>query len=120
LFRWFTGYKGLLNWFKVLRAINDDTLVEITGVDYALYLVFLRYAAVLCLVLTMVNCFVLVPIYASGDPVAQEGLQWSSMNVLTLLNITGNNHKMRAAYFITLFIVPVSAFVLLVKYLLKY
>lgn len=47
-------------------------------------------------------------------------MAWSSMNVLTLLNITGNNHKMRAAYFITLFIVPVSAYVLLVKYLLKY
>ena len=42
--------------------------VEINGTDYTLYLVFLRYAAFLCSVITMFNAVLMVPLYASGAP----------------------------------------------------
>jgi hypothetical protein len=57
-----------INWFKVLRKIDDDKLLAMTGIDYTLYLVFLRYSAYLMGVLTIFGTIFMLPIYASGDP----------------------------------------------------
>lgn len=48
------------------------------GTDYTLYLVFLRYAAIVCLLLTVLNVVLLIPIYVSGDPIYQDN--WKSQN----------------------------------------
>jgi Late exocytosis, associated with Golgi transport len=64
----FNATQGMFNWFVVLWNIKDSRLVEINGVDYTLYLVYLRYAATLFAAITLFNCMVMIPIYASGDP----------------------------------------------------
>jgi len=56
------------NWFKVIRSIDDEKLLAMNGVDYTLYLVFLRYAAYLFLALTLFDVIFMLAIYASGDP----------------------------------------------------
>lgn len=38
------------------------------GNDYTLYLVLLRYSAYLCLFITLMNLVLMIPIYATGDP----------------------------------------------------
>jgi hypothetical protein len=58
----------MFNWFVVLWNINDKKLIELNGVDYTLYLVYLRYAATMFAVMTAFNCLVMIPVYASGKP----------------------------------------------------
>lgn len=64
-----SGFAGLFNWFRVLWKLSDEKLVELNGVDYTLYLVFLRYSAVLCVAFTGWNCCVMIPMYVTGEPV---------------------------------------------------
>lgn len=59
--------QGMFNWFKILWGLNDDKLIEINGIDYTLYLIFLRYAAVFFGLLTMFNLVCMIPIYATGN-----------------------------------------------------
>lgn len=42
------------------------------GNDYTLYLVFLRYAAYLCAIITVINLVFMIPIYATGDPLPED------------------------------------------------
>lgn len=59
----------MFNWFKVLWNIKDQDLIQLNGVDYTLYLVYLRYAATLFTAITLFNCLVMIPVYASGKPI---------------------------------------------------
>jgi len=59
----------MFNWFKVLWNIKDQDLIQLNGVDYTLYLVYLRYAAMLFAAVTLFNCLVIMPVYASGEPI---------------------------------------------------
>lgn len=72
---WIYGAKDMFNWFKVLWQLDDNRLQEINGSDYTLYLVYLRYASVLCAVITLFNCCVMVPLYASGEPLELDNWQ---------------------------------------------
>jgi len=59
---------SMLEWFHILRNIKDEDLRAITGTDYALYLMFQRYAAKLFAAITILNFIIFIPIYASGHP----------------------------------------------------
>lgn len=59
---------GILDWFHILRSISDEDLKIIGGADAALYVMFNRYAAIFFAVMSLFNCLVLMPIYATGDP----------------------------------------------------
>ena len=83
--------KGLFNWFKVLWNITDDNLIEINGIEYTLYLVFLRYASLFFYAITMLNLVCFIPIYLTGTPntsplfiVKYE----TTMNNITVINVT--------------------------------
>lgn len=116
-----SGFAGLFNWFRVLWKLNDEKLVELNGVDYTLYLVFLRYSAVLCATFTVFNCFCMIPLYVTGDPETHTSTTyWSTMNVLTLLNITAVKNKMAFTFVVEMVPVAACAFVMLWKYLSKY
>ena len=65
---WFLGFKDMNNWFKVLWALDDKKMLSIVGADYALYLIYLRYAGILCTAITVFNLCVMIPIYVSGTP----------------------------------------------------
>jgi len=116
-----SGLAGLFNWFRVLWKLNDEKLVELNGVDYTLYLVFLRYAAVLCATFTAFNCVCMIPLYVTGDPEPHTSSNdWSTMNVLTLLNVTDEPNKMAFTFVLEMVPVAACAFVMLWKYLLNY
>jgi len=53
---------------KVVRNIDDEKLLVMNGIDYTLYLVFLRYAAYLFATLSLFGIVFMLGIYASGDP----------------------------------------------------
>ena len=59
---------GLLDWFHILRRINDEDLKVISGTDGALYIIFIRYAAIFFSIITLINIVLFIPIYCSGDP----------------------------------------------------
>ena len=82
----------MFNWFKVLWNIKDQDLVQLNGVDYTLYLVYLRYAATLFAAITLFNCLVMMPVYASGEPIVNQYLNYtdSTLNEVTVLNITAS------------------------------
>jgi hypothetical protein len=89
------------------------------GTDYTLYLVFLRYAAWLCLVITAIDIVVLFPVYATGDPKDKDS-KWSTMNKLTFLNITLYDDKCIFVYVFTLFVITALSFFVLLKFKKKY
>lgn len=109
------------NWFKVLWSIDDKKMLRIVGADYALYLVYLRYAGNLCVAITLFNLCVMIPIYVSGDPLTDDDYkvnsELSSMNLLTVLNITENTSKMVFAYSVAVVLIPIFAFFMLYKFI---
>ena len=118
---WFLGFKDMFNWFKVLQSLDDEKMLKINGADYALYLVYLRYAAYLCAGIFAFDLVVMVPLYQSGDPMEADDYRThdslSSMNAITVLNITANKNKMIFAYVVAVFIVPSFAFFMLYKFI---
>ena len=94
--------EGMFNWFKILRKLSDTKLIEINGIDYTLYLIFLRYSAIYFACLTLFNLVCMIPIYATGDPIiSNEGKSQlnSTMDKITLTNITAKHGKMAFSYF---------------------
>ena len=53
----------LFKWVYQLYKISDKQIFELTPADGYLYLFFLKGAALLFLVLTILNCGILIPIY---------------------------------------------------------
>ena len=94
--RW-NAYTGLMNWFKLLRSLNEDKLLEFNGIDYTLYLVFLRLLSFFFLAITLYNAIVMVPIYLSGEN------ETTNMNKITVDHVSGN--KQIFSYFAALTIV---------------
>ncbi len=64
----FRNFDPLGQWFRVLWKLDDDQMQKMNGTDYTLYLVYLRYAAWLCLIITAANFSIIIPIYATGSP----------------------------------------------------
>ena len=96
----------------------------ICGTDYTLYLIFLRYAALLLFSITVFNGFVMVPLYTTGDPMPSDDYQlvdgMSNMNAATILNITGSAHKMIFAYICAIVVIPSFAFYMIFRFRQKY
>lgn len=101
---------GVLDWFHILRAISDEDLRSICGGDAALYLLFVRYAGLFFFGMTLFNCAILIPIYATGEPSDPNllidkdisGDQVISLLVITVLNVTGTPAKMITVYILIL------------------
>lgn len=77
----------------MLWKLDDDQIQEMNGTDYTLYLVYLRYCAYFCLVLTVINAFIMIPLYVGGTPATVDDWRTngaSAMNNLTILNITAS------------------------------
>ena len=59
--------KSLFTWYGLLRDIDDEDLKVICGTDCALFLVFERYAAYFFSFVTIINLFIFIPIYLTGN-----------------------------------------------------
>lgn len=66
------GPKGFMDWIKVLRAISDDEMKQICGTDAALFIIFVRYASNFFAISAVFGFLILVPIYATGDPIKES------------------------------------------------
>lgn len=101
----------------MLWSISDDQLVELNGIDYTLYLVFLRYVAVFCAGLTLFNCIFVLPCYLSGEPSRSDKASYpSTVFKITAINITGDEGKLIYIFIITMVITPLFAYYMLRKY----
>ena len=96
----------------------------ICGTDYTLYLIFLRMAAFLLLIITIFNGFIMVPLYTTGDPMPSDDYNlvdgMSKMNAATILNITGSDKKMIFAYICAIVVIPSFAFAMIYRFRQKY
>jgi membrane-associated protease RseP (regulator of RpoE activity) len=89
------------------------------GTDYTLYLVYLRYAAWISLMLTVVNLLVIIPMYGSGNSADTDNWRannQSSMNNFTLLNITASPNKFAFIYLFTMLFVSGMAYCMVIMY----
>lgn len=123
-FAWCFGFKDMFNWCRALWHMDDNQLREICGPDYALYLVFLRFTSVLLFVITLFNCVVMVPLYATGEPMASDDFHivagMSKMNAATVLNITARHDKMIFAYICAVVVIPLLPLFMIFKFRQKY
>jgi hypothetical protein len=109
----------MFNWFKILWQLNDEKLIEINGIDYTLYLVFLRYCAIFFAGLTIFNLIFMIPVYVTGSPTATPHLN-STMDHITVLNVSARSGKLAYTYFSSLILVSAGLMITLQKYRLKY
>ena len=101
--------------------MNDQDLKVICGTDGALYLIFIRYAALLFLGITVINTVIFVPIYSTGFPVDEKDIQdeagrVSIVSLISFLNITGTQPKITAIYILSTLLYSSLAFVLVFCY----
>lgn len=96
---------------------------RICGTDTALYLVFMRMASNFFIVVTIINCLLLLPIYVLGNPdpvILKEKLGYkkelSQIEKLSLANISGGTYGVFFAFIITMSYFCVGATYLLYKY----
>ena len=123
-FAWCYGFRDMFTWFKALWHLKDDQLIEICGLEYTLYLVFLRMSAILCFVITIFNGIILVPIYLTGEPMPSDDYKKvdtiPEMSAATVLNITSTPSKMIFAYICAIIVIPVFAITMIYKFRQKY
>ena len=110
-----------MEWFYILRGINDEDLKVICGTDGALYIIFVRYAAVLFFVMSIFNLLLFVPIYASGTPLTPKEIQDSQgrlsiVSLVTIMNITGKSGKVLTVYILMMIFYTFMAFVFMFFY----
>lgn len=102
---------GIFGWLKVLKRTNDDDLKAICGTDTALYLIFLRFAAIFFCAVTVISLLIIIPIYLSGVPLAADAptgfIHQIGLSRITILNITAENSK-PAAVFALMYILTTS------------
>lgn len=110
----------MFNWFRVLWNLTDDKLLELNGADYTLYLVFLRQTAKFFAILSIFNAIFMIPMFISGDPVANLPLKPTIMNTVTVINVTNNDGKMMFTYFSSIVFVSLCGFSLIYQYRQKY
>ena len=88
---------SLFGWIKVLKNVEDDDLRTICGTDGALYLIFLRYAAMFFCAVTVTSLAIVIPLYLSGDPLPEDdaGIQHhiSFLSRINILNISASFGK---------------------------
>jgi hypothetical protein len=118
------------NWWKVLRKIDDQTLVKLNGIDYTMYIIFIRFASVLTICLAIFSAVFLLPFYMTGDMDMDAGFTTASntpyvedaLDHFTVLNITASpgSWKLQTTFILAVLVGPWVAFWLLYKYYLKY
>jgi hypothetical protein len=108
--------RGMFNWFRILWGLTDEKLIEINGIDYTLYLVYLRYCALYFAALTIYNLIFMIPIYVTGSPAEPEDdipVSLNAMEKMTVLNVTGRSGKLTYTYFSSLILVSAGLLVTL-------
>lgn len=80
----------------------------ISGTDGALYIIYLRYAAIFFAALAIINLLIVLPIYATGDPEpvkdSKKSNQMSALAIITILNITARPTKVVIVFGILFFV----------------
>lgn len=113
----------MFSWFKVLWNLQDSRLLEINGIDYTLYLVMLRYFAVFMALITCFNAVVMLPTYLTGHPIGNSSpnlLLNSTMDKITVLNVSGVDWKVNFSYFLSILLVSTMIVLMLQQYRSKY
>jgi hypothetical protein len=59
--------QNFFKWYSLLRDLGDEDLKIICGTDCALYLVFERFAAYFFAIVTIINLFIFIPLYLTGN-----------------------------------------------------
>jgi hypothetical protein len=99
-------------------------LQKIAGSDAALYLVFLRYCALLFGIIAALNMFFIV-IFVTGEPLEEDNFRkhlssMYPMQALTILNITNSRWKVTVCFLNSMLVVVALCFNLILSYSNKF
>jgi hypothetical protein len=110
---------------KVLRHITDEELKLVAGTDAALYIIFIRYAAIFFLYITLINSIIFLPIYVTGSPINITDIIETEKDgknktiviaLLTSINITGIPVKQIIVFVTMIIFYTLGAFLLMYFY----
>ena len=76
--------------------MDEPDMIELAGSDFTLYLKFLKFTAIMFLLLSLINCAILIPIYATGKPRENEVV--INLSKITILNIFGSREKVWVSF----------------------
>lgn len=72
-------------------------MIELSGTDLVLYLKYLKMSAYLFLLLSVINCAIMIPIFATGHPL--QGLPDNiDLSKVTVVNALGSDSKVWVAF----------------------
>lgn len=85
--------RGIFDWVRLIRRIDDTILQKLCGTDIALYIVFLRYSSHFFLLISLINMVSIILFY-TGDPKPELDIS-SSFNLkhLTIENSSNSAWK---------------------------
>lgn len=80
---WNDKENNIIDWWKILKGIDDPKLNKICGTDIALYLIWLRYAANFFGIISIMNIGFII-LYLTGEPTDKDNyeLHKKSMSIL--------------------------------------
>lgn len=93
----FAWYKSLLSFSYDLYHYDDRHVRNICGTDVVLYLIFLRYSAILFGIISLVNIVLLILYYTADD-----NEHYTILQRLTVLNNLKNYYLMWIVFFLTI------------------
>ena len=100
-------------WIKYLFKVNDsDLLSHNGGIDFILYVKFIKYACMLFAILTVIALPMLMPVYKVGTALDEFDQPFTGLNVYTI----GHLEKSSSKYWVSL--VSVFIFTLLSWFLI--
>lgn len=72
--------------------MDECDMIELSGTDLVLYLKFLKMSAYMFLLLTVINCAIMIPIYATGHPLGGQPDN-IDLTKVTIINALGSTTK---------------------------
>lgn len=115
-------YRGIFDWIRLLRRIDDNKLQKLCGTDIALYIIFLRYSSRFFLAVSFLNIFALC-LYLTGEPSENEGAAATGdpqLRALTIENCSASPWKIWIAFFLCLFCVTCLVLHMIFNYMMKF
>ena len=85
-------------WFTILFQASEEDMIQLSGTDLVLYLKFQKNNSYLFLILMILNCSVLLPIYITGDPDYSNGIIVGDLDKLTIINVSAQRWKLWVSF----------------------
>lgn len=92
-----------MRWWQVIYNISESDINKFIGTDFAIVATYIKINAILFLIISLLACSVLLPLYLSGDPLPIDYfLKSGTFQDITMMNIMGLPNKLWVSFVIML------------------